>query len=313
MKRTILTIVLICLFSQSIHATVFGDTYDTSTPAGTDSPTEADDRIRETKGAVQERENVDHYWPFTGTEVSDADAGEHRKVLFHAPIAATPTVAENHGDLRIKDVGGKAEFHWTDEDEQEVQITSVGKLGSVTTDLTVNDAIIGGTLDVTGLTELIGVATIADASVTKTSAAPTTDAMIVNKKYVDDQMQSSQVLGSTNTSNSSGAFADLAGMTKTITTTGGNVLILFSGPIQGAATADDAQFRVDIDGSPAGGWAEENMGSGISKTISFQWLATGLSAASHTFKIQWRDATGTIFSEGSTIGPRVLTVIEMPN
>lgn len=45
-------------------------------------------------------------------------------------------------------------------------------------------ATVGSTLDVTGATELIGVATIADASVTKTDAAPTTDAMITNMKFV---------------------------------------------------------------------------------------------------------------------------------
>lgn len=45
---------------------------------------------------------------------------------------------------------------------------------------------VAGTFDATGATELIGIATIADASITKTTAAPTTDAMIANKKYVDD-------------------------------------------------------------------------------------------------------------------------------
>lgn len=115
------------LLSTTI-ATVFSSTYDTATPAGSDSPTQADDRMREIKAAIQERENVDHNWPLTGTEVSDADAGEHRKVLFHAPIAATPTVAANHGDLRIADVDGKAELHWTDEDEQEIQLTQVGQV-----------------------------------------------------------------------------------------------------------------------------------------------------------------------------------------
>ena len=44
------------------------------------------------------------------------------------------------------------------------------------------NTVIVGTLDVTG------VATIADASLLKTSAAPTTDAMIANKKYVDDSI-----------------------------------------------------------------------------------------------------------------------------
>ncbi len=110
-----------------VWATDFSsDTYDTATPAGSDDPAEADDRMREIKSSVQVRENVDHYWPLTGTEVSDADSGEHRKVLFHAPIASTPTVAANHGDLRLKDVSSIAELHWTDEGERELQLTSFG-------------------------------------------------------------------------------------------------------------------------------------------------------------------------------------------
>jgi len=64
------------------------NTYDTSTPAGSDDPREADDRMREIKAAVQERMNDhngetdegDHYWPLTGTAVSDTDAGQHRMV-----------------------------------------------------------------------------------------------------------------------------------------------------------------------------------------------------------------------------------------
>lgn len=46
---------------------------------------------------------------------------------------------------------------------------------------------VAGTLGVTGPTELIGIATVADASVTKTTAAPTANAQLTNKKYVDDQ------------------------------------------------------------------------------------------------------------------------------
>ena len=38
--------------------TTFSDTYDTNTPLGSDDPAEADDRMREIKSAVQERENV---------------------------------------------------------------------------------------------------------------------------------------------------------------------------------------------------------------------------------------------------------------
>ena len=165
--------------------TTFSKTYDTASPAGSDDPAEADDRMREIKAAVQERENVDHFWPLTGTEVSDADAGEHRKVLFHAPIASTPTVAENHGDLRLKDVGSKAELHFTDEDENELQLTSKGNNLA-------NDAFLTGTDNAgTGSVNLIkagtnDLATLPDSAEMASSAAPVEDESIANKKYVDD-------------------------------------------------------------------------------------------------------------------------------
>lgn len=113
--------------------TTFNDTYDTNTPQGSDDPAEADDKMREIKAATQERENVDHYWPLTGTEVSDADAGEHRKVTLRTGSA--PTAVADKGFVYAKDVGGKAELFYRDEDGNEVQITSAGKILSASLDM----------------------------------------------------------------------------------------------------------------------------------------------------------------------------------
>lgn len=108
---------------------VFASTYDISTPDGdTDTPAEADDRMREIKAAIQERENVDHFWPLDGTEVSDPAAGEHRKVTLR--VGSAPTKADNKGILYAKDVSGKAELFYIDEDGNEVQITSGGAVVS---------------------------------------------------------------------------------------------------------------------------------------------------------------------------------------
>ena len=197
MKRDkkLLALLLLFIFWLAVavvYATDFSsDTYDTATPAGSDDPAEADDRMRETKSSIRVRENVDHYWPLTGTEVSDADTGEHRKVLFHAPIASTPTVAENHGDLRVKDVNSKAELHWTDEDENELQLTSMG-----------NNLARGRWLtssNVAGSVNLIradanDVAVLPDNSQTATNAAPTSSTGIANKKYVDDQVSAKEAV-----------------------------------------------------------------------------------------------------------------------
>lgn len=49
------------------------------------------------------------------------------------------------------------------------------------------DAATGNTA-IAGILEAIGLTTVADGSLTKTTAAPTTDAMIANKKYIDDEI-----------------------------------------------------------------------------------------------------------------------------
>ncbi len=169
----------------------FSNTFDTATPAGSDDPAEADDRMREIKAAVQERENVDHYWPLTGTQVSDDDAGEHRKVLFHAPIAATPTVAPNHGDLRIKDVANgtdtKAEVVYTNEAEAELQLTANGKNLANNVALTADNA--AGNAAVNLIKATTGdIPEILVGAVLSANTAPSVDAAIANKKYVDDQL-----------------------------------------------------------------------------------------------------------------------------
>ncbi len=116
------------------------NTYDTASPDGQDDPAEADDRMRETKAAVQERMNDkdgsanggDHFWPLTGTEVSDTDTGEHRKVTLR--VRSAPTKLTDKGIVYVKDVSNKAELFYIDEDGKEVQITSGGKILSASLD-----------------------------------------------------------------------------------------------------------------------------------------------------------------------------------
>ena len=117
-----LLILISCL--GVVYATTFSYTYDTATPAGSDDPAEADDRMREIKAAVQERENVDHYWPLTGTEVSDADAGEHKKVTLR--VGSAPSAVADTIILKAIDVDGIAELHAIDENGNAIQLTSGG-------------------------------------------------------------------------------------------------------------------------------------------------------------------------------------------
>ena len=81
-----------------------------------------------------------------------------------------------------------------------IQYNNGGVFGG-TSYLTINDS--------TGAFESVGVATLADGSLLKTSAAPTTDAMIANKKYVDDTAGGGGVPGGADTQvqyNNGGAF-----------------------------------------------------------------------------------------------------------
>lgn len=170
--------------------TTFNETYDDATPDGSDDPAECDDKIREVKAAVQERENVDHYWPETGTEVSDEDAGEHRKVTLR--VGSAPTKVTDKGFVYAKDVSGKAELFYIDEDGNEVQITSGGILKS---------------LNLTGVQTAAGIKTFGSIPVLPASN-PTANNQATRKKYVVDQIASnitglSQIKVSTYTGNGS--------------------------------------------------------------------------------------------------------------
>lgn len=107
----------------------YTNTWDSSneaSPADSDPVSEGAEKIRDLKKDVRERVAKDHYMDIAGT---DADHGEHSKVTFQAPIA-TPSNVANKGFLYGKDVGGKIELHFLDEDGNEIQLTSGGIINS---------------------------------------------------------------------------------------------------------------------------------------------------------------------------------------
>lgn len=127
--RMILAAMLAGWFGGVVGTVLLGWTYtfDTATPLGSDAPSVIDDRIREVKAAVQERENLDHYWPLSGSEVSDANGGYHRKVTLISSIAK-PSFIANAGFIYMKDFASTGELCWTDEDSNEVQFSSNGHI-----------------------------------------------------------------------------------------------------------------------------------------------------------------------------------------
>jgi hypothetical protein len=166
-------------------------TYDTNTPANTDDPQEADDRMREIKAATQERLNVTLYFPLTGTEVSDDDAGEVRKIPFHEPIS-TPTAVADKAFLYAKDSDDSyIELYFLDEQSNEIQITDQGYLVLANGRLANNtflkaiNAAGDGTVDLIKA-DASDVTVINDGTQTETNAAPSDDKGLANKKYVDD-------------------------------------------------------------------------------------------------------------------------------
>lgn len=190
-------------------------------------------------------------------------------------------------------------------------------IGSATSDITFNTdkftvaGATGNTL-VGGTFESVGVATLADASVTKTTAAPGADAQIANKKYVDDAIgQSSQATGTDDVTEESGDWDDADDMSITITTKGGNVLLMFTATVYATGAEVNGEYRFDIDGTPKGNQRWE-IPNGKYMIVTLHWLETSVSAAEHTFKVQWKDTSGTIQQVGSSY-PRVFTAIELPS
>lgn len=184
-----LFIIFTCLLVWAVLLGGWTYTYDTATPLGSDAPSVIDDRIREVKAAIQERMNVDHYWPLTGTEVSDAAAGQHRQIEFYGPIS-TPTYAANKMWIYGKDVSSVIEAHILDESNNEIQLTSGGTINITSADLLGTLASDTYFTDANSV-DLIkgdpnGDAMLPDGAELATSAAPTTDHAIANKKYADD-------------------------------------------------------------------------------------------------------------------------------
>lgn len=95
-----------------------------ATPAGGDKIREGDDRIREYKTQNREILDIDHKYDSSG---QDADMGKHNQVSL-IEAADIGTGAEGLPILGAQTVDGKAELVFTDEDNNNIQITNAGAL-----------------------------------------------------------------------------------------------------------------------------------------------------------------------------------------
>lgn len=103
--------------------TVPTTSWDETSPAGTQSVSLGDDRIRELKTQLREVLAVDHVMSSSG---QGATWGYHNKATFYNQ-GSDPTAVANAFILFAKDsAGSKSELHFIDEDSHSVQLTSGG-------------------------------------------------------------------------------------------------------------------------------------------------------------------------------------------
>lgn len=208
LERLIILLVVVTFFAMGATYTL-----NISTPAGTDNPREADDRMREIKNSFIERLDRDHAWEASATGVYDGDdVGKHDRVTF-IEAADIGTGAGGQPVLGAETVSGAPELTWLTEGDVTLRMTDAGRLNIVSADLlgTVANATYFTAVDNagTGTVDLIqanasDVAVIPDGSELATSGAPTADADISNKKYVDDQITANSTLDFSPTSYSGG-------------------------------------------------------------------------------------------------------------
>lgn len=118
-KMTAFLLSLGLLFSPIAYS--FTDTLDVATPAGSDSPTQGDDRIRELKRGFVERFAVDHTIPASGSTYDGATVGYHKKITL-PDQSGDPTNVSNANILYSKDSSGTSALYLMDESGNVKQI-----------------------------------------------------------------------------------------------------------------------------------------------------------------------------------------------
>lgn len=199
-KNVLVTAMMVLAGFSASFLFAFTATLRTDTPSGADDPSEGDDRIRETKLALVERLDVDHYFTPSGANTYDhPNTGKHRYVWFVEPNNLT-VMPENEGALFTKEVNNVAELHWINEQEEVIQLTNEGLIRLTSNSLLgilANDTWFTAIDDAgTGTVGLIkagrdeadehDVAVLPDLTRLATDADPVEDTQIVHKKYVDD-------------------------------------------------------------------------------------------------------------------------------
>jgi len=121
--------------------------------------------------------------------------------------------------------------------------------------------------------------------------------------------QSGSAEGTDDISNITGDFADVANLTVTFTPTGGDCLIIVSMTVTGANAGEKSSFKLLRDAVELQTWGHIAAGGVAAfETLTLMYLDTGADANSHTWKLQWKDDTGTVHQPGATHKRRISVV-----
>lgn len=109
---------------------------------------------------------------------------------------------------------------------------------------------------------------------------------------------------------------DATNLACTITTYGGPVLVVVTGSAYHSAANGYCNFDIDVDGNREGGVVRglhsvQDTVGGALVPVAFPHLVTGLSAGSHTFKLQWCTLAGTLTLLNTASYVAQISVIEL--
>jgi hypothetical protein len=261
-------------------------TLDMDRPLGSESPSVLDDNIRLTRDGFQERLNVEHNFELTGTELSGANVGKHTDITCDSIVCAgavSGTTWTGSGDVAIN----------TD------KFTVAAATGNTA---------VAGTLGVTG------VATLGDSSQMATSAAPTADADLANKKYVDEVVQLVNVTdGALNTGSTfipkddtipqiteGDEYMTLA-ITPKAATNKLKIDVVFNGSMTASGRLLVALFQDSTANALAvgGNYVPTDMTNGIRPVVFTHYMLAGTTSAT-TFKVRAGGQAGAVTFNGES-------------
>ena len=133
------------------------------------------------------------------------------------------------------------------------------------------------------------------------------------KDRFDGTSAAAQYISTSDYSTSGTAWVDVdsTNMALTITTTGGDVLVTANGNVSNNNDSRTAYIGVDVDsGADFAQLYEQKEGVDGIHSFGSSWIFTGLSAGSHTFKLQWKLSysrtrkmyTGALFDVREVVG-----------